>query len=65
MADSLLNKSNCRKFVIRWATANRRGWLPKRVAKSYLEEAEAAFRLSLQKSIAMHPTIGKTVKDYL
>jgi hypothetical protein len=64
MSDSLLNKKACRKFALRWAQANRPGWEPERVARSYLEEAEAFFRLSLQRSITRHRSVGKTIKDF-
>jgi len=61
----LINRSECKKFALRWAQENRRGWKPERVSKQFLDDLDTKVRMTIQSAVARHPTIGKTVKDLI
>ena len=65
MSTSLINKSACRNFAIRWGQENRRGWKPTRCSGQFLDDLEAKLRLTIQKAVSNHPTIGTTIRDLL
>ena len=59
----LINRSECKKFALRWAQENRRGWKPERVSKQFLDDLDTKVRMAIQSAIARHPSVGKTIKD--
>ena len=62
---SLINKAQCKKFALRWAKECRTGWKPDRVSKQFIDDIEIKVRLMIQSAIKRHPTIGKTIKDFV
>jgi len=60
----LINRAQCKKFALRWAQENRKGWSAKRVSKQYLDDIEAKVRILIQSSINRHPSVGQTIKDF-
>jgi hypothetical protein len=62
---SLLNKAQCKKFALRWAKESRTGWKPDRVSKQFIDDIETKVRLLIQSAIKRHPTVGKTIKDFV
>lgn len=62
--DNLINRSHCKKFALRWAKENRKGWDPERVAKQFLDDLDTMLRIQMQKAIQHHPSVGKTIKYY-
>ena len=65
MADNLINRKACKEFALRWANDNRTGWLPKRVSKQFLDDLDAKVRITIQKAVNSHRTVGKTIIDLL
>ena len=61
--NSLLNRSACKDLALRWATANRTGWLPNRVSKQFLDDLDTKVRLLIQGSVNKHRTVGRTIRD--
>jgi hypothetical protein len=61
--ENLINRAACRGLALRWAQSNRRGWLPTRVSKQFLDDVESKVRLIVQKSVDRHRTVGKTIQD--
>jgi len=59
----LINRAQCKKFALRWAQENRRGWDPERVSKQFLDDLDIKVRLTIQSAIARHRSVGKTIKD--
>jgi len=64
MSNNLINRSACKQFTLRWANDHRKGWLPTRVSKKYLDDLESKVRLLIQGSISHHRSVGKTVQDF-
>ncbi len=60
---SLINRAQCKKFALRWAQENRRGWEPERVSKQFLDDLDTKIRMTIQSAIKRHPSVGKTIKD--
>ena len=60
----LINRAQCKKFALRWAQENRKGWSANRVSKQYLDDIEAKVRILIQLSINRHPSVGQTIKDF-
>ncbi len=60
---SLINRAQCKKFALRWAQENRRGWQPERVSKQFLDDLDTKIRMAIQSAIKRHPSVGKTIKD--
>ena len=61
--NSLINRAQCKKFTLRWAQENRKGWAPERVGKQFLDDLDTKVRIVIQSAIRRHPSIGKTIKD--
>jgi len=61
----LINRAQCKKFALRWAQENRRGWDPERVSKQFLDDLDTKVRLTIQSAIARHRSMGKTIKDLI
>ncbi len=61
----LINRAQCKKFALRWAQENRRGWDPERVSKQFLDDLDTKLRLTIQSAIARHRSVGKTIKDLI
>lgn len=61
----LINFKHCRDFALGYAERNRKGWKPKRVSKKFLNELNASVRHSIEKAVASHPSVGKTIMDFL
>lgn len=61
----LINRAQCKKFALRWAQENRRGWDPERVSKQFLDDLDTKVRLTIQSAIAQHRSMGKTIKDLI
>lgn len=61
--NSLINRKACKELAIRWGQDHRKGWLPKRVSKQFLDDLDAKVRLLVQGAVNKHRTVGKTVKD--
>ncbi len=59
----LINRAQCKKFALRWAQDNRKGWKPQRVSKQFLDDLDTKVRLVIQSAIARHRSMGKTIKD--
>ena len=64
MANDLINRKACKEFVIRYAQDTRKGWKPTRCGKRFLDNVNSHLRLTIQKSIKMHRSVGKTVLDF-
>jgi len=62
---SLINRTECRKFALRWAQEHRKGWTTNRVSKQFLDDLDAKVRIMIQTAIKRHPTVGQTIKDLL
>ena len=60
---SFINRAQCKKFALRWAQENRRGWKPERVSKQFLDDLDTKVRMAIQSAIKCHPSVGKTIKD--
>ena len=60
----LINVAHCTAFAKRWAQNNRKGWLPDRVSKRFLEDLNVKVRLMIQHSIDHHRSCGKTIIDF-
>ena len=60
---SLINRAQCKKFALRWAQENRKGWATNRVSKQFLDDLDAKVRLMIQSAIKRHPSVGQTIKD--
>jgi hypothetical protein len=60
---SLINRRACKELALRWAQANRRGWMPSQVSRQFLDDLDTKVRLLIQGSVERHRTVGKTVKD--
>jgi len=60
-----INRAQCRKFALIWAKENRRGWDPNRVSKQFLDDLDAKVRLTIQKAIKRHRSVGTTIKDLM
>ena len=60
---SLINRAQCKKFALRWAQENRKGWATNRVSKQFLDDLDAKVRLMIQSAIKHHPSVGQTIKD--
>ena len=58
-----INRAQCRKFALRWAKENRRGWEPNRVSKQFLDDLDTKVRLTIQAAIKRHRSVGTTIKD--
>ena len=58
----LINKKHCKDMALRFAQENRRGWLPNRVSKQFLDDLNTKVRLLVTGAILKHPTLGKTIK---
>lgn len=58
-----INRAQCRKFALRWAKENRRGWDPNRVSKQFLDDLDTKVRLMIQGAIKRHRSVGTTIKD--
>ena len=65
MADSLINRKACKELALRWATDHRTGWLPTRVSKVFLDDLNSKVRLTVQKAVNNHRSMGKTITDML
>ncbi len=65
MADRLINQKACKELALRWAQANRLGWMPTRVSKRFLDDLDAKVRLIVQRAVNSHRSVGKTIKDLL
>lgn len=61
--NSLINRKACKEFALRWAQANRTGWMPNRVSKQFLDDLNAKIRLLIQGAVNKHRSVGRTVKD--
>jgi hypothetical protein len=61
----LINRAQCKKFALRWAQENRRGWSANRVSKQFLDDLETKVRILIQSSINHHPSVGQTIKDFV
>jgi len=61
----LINRAQCKKFALRWAQENRKGWDPERVSKQFLDDLDTKVRLTIQSAIARHRSMGKTIKDLI
>ncbi|MHC4144438.1 MAG: hypothetical protein ACYSUD_06620 [Planctomycetota bacterium] len=61
--NGLINRAQCKKFALRWAQENRRGWAPNRVSKQFLDDLDTRIRNVIQSAIARHPSVGQTIKD--
>jgi hypothetical protein len=61
----LINRAQCKKFALRWAQENRKGWAPERVSKQFLDDLDTKVRLTIQSAIARHRSMGKTIKDLI
>jgi len=60
---NLINRKSCKELALRWAQANRTGWLPNRVSKQFLDDLNSKVRLLIQGSVNKHRTVGKTIVD--
>ncbi len=60
---SFINRAQCKKFALRWAQENRKGWAPNRVSKTFLDDLDTKVRNVIQSAIAHHPSVGQTIKD--
>jgi len=60
---SLINRTECRKFALRWAQEHRKGWTTNRVSKQFLDDLDAKVRIMIQSAIKRHPSVGQTIKD--
>jgi len=60
---SLINRAQCKKFALRWAQENRKGWTTNRVSKQFLDDLDAKVRIMIQSAIKRHPSVGQTIKD--
>lgn len=63
MSDSLINRKACKDMTLKWAQANRTGWMPTQVSKQFLDDLNAKVRLLIQGAVNKHRTVGRTVKD--
>ena len=63
--NALINRAQCKKFALRWAQENRRGWTPNRVSKQFLDDLDTKVRLVIQSAISHHPSVGQTIKDLI
>jgi predicted AAA+ superfamily ATPase len=59
----LINRAQCKKFALRWAQENRKGWSANRVSKQFLDDLETKVRITIQSAIKRHPSVGQTIKD--
>ncbi|MHC4397752.1 MAG: hypothetical protein ACYS1A_19075 [Planctomycetota bacterium] len=57
----LINIAHCKKLALRFAQENRRGWLPNRVSKQFLDDLNMMVRNKITGAILHHPTKGKTI----
>ncbi|MFH1716451.1 MAG: hypothetical protein ABIF19_03800 [Planctomycetota bacterium] len=64
-SNGLINRTQCKKFALRWAQQNRKGWAPERVSKQFLDDLDTKVRLAIQSAIARHPTVGQTIRDLI
>lgn len=60
---NLINRAACKNFTLRWAQANRTGWLPSQVSKQFLDDLDTKVRLLIQGAVNKHRSVGRTVKD--
>lgn len=59
---NLLNRKAARRYVLLRTAEMRKGWQAKRVSGEFLDSIEALLKLRIDKAIAAHPTVGKTVR---
>lgn len=64
MAKELINRAACKEFAVRYAQDTRQGWCPTRCGKRFLDDVNSHLMLTIQKSIKMHRSVGKTVLDF-
>jgi hypothetical protein len=62
MNGDLINRKHCKDMALRFAQENRRGWMPKRVSKQFLDDLNAHVRIKITSAIMHHPSLGKTIK---
>jgi len=62
---NLINRAQCKKFALRWAQENRKGWETNRVSKQFLDDLDTKVRIMIQSSIKRHPSVGQTIKDFV
>lgn len=63
--ESLICRSNCKKLALRWAKDQRKGCDFTRVSSQFLDDLEAKLRLTIQKAVNSHRSVGKTITDLL
>jgi hypothetical protein len=63
MGESRINRAACKKLALSWARDHRKGWMPTRVSKRFLDDLEAKVTLIIQKGVDSHRTVGKTIID--
>ncbi len=59
---NLINRSQCKKFALKWAAEFRPGWEPMQVSGQFLDDLNTKVRLVIQSAITHHPSKGKTIK---
>jgi len=60
--DNLINRAQCKKFALRFAQDNRKGWVPKQVSRQFLDDLNTKVRLLIQGAVQHHCSTGKTIK---
>ena len=60
---NLINKSECKKFALAYAKANRSHKF-NAVSAKFLDEVEAQLRLMIGDRIQRHPSKGKTIMGH-
>ncbi len=62
MNGDLINRKHCKEVALRIARDMRKGWLPERVSKVFLDDLNTKIRNTITSAVMHHPTKGKTVK---
>jgi len=59
----LINRTNCKKLALQYAQDSRKGWMPTRVSKAFLDDLETKVQLLITGAVSHHRSVGKTITD--
>lgn len=60
--NDLINRKHCKDFAVRIGHDMRKGWLPERVSRQFLDDLNTKVRNLITGAVMHHPTVGKTIK---
>jgi hypothetical protein len=60
--EMLICEARVKSYILRRAAEMRKGWTCKRVSKEAVEDINTNLRLTIDKMIQAHPTLGVTFK---